>query len=176
MLFVEEYFSNNQNYFHENRINTLKHDMLCLSHDELLKINKLQFRKPINMFFVSFILGIFGIDRFLLKEYWSGFFKFITFGGFYLWMIIDWFLIIKKTREYNYNILMNYLISNNSTSIEENKNSETTEGKLEKEIINNSQDSLKTIEHVDNRSINVLVNGSTWKIKNIKTGDKLSNN
>jgi len=41
------------------------------------------------VFFLSFMWGVFGADRFYLGKYWTGLLKLLTFGGFGLWAIID---------------------------------------------------------------------------------------
>ncbi|HUC96306.1 MAG TPA: TM2 domain-containing protein [Candidatus Saccharimonadales bacterium] len=46
------------------------------------------------VFFISFMWGTFGIDRFYLGKIWTGILKLLTFGGFGLWTIIDLVLIM----------------------------------------------------------------------------------
>jgi TM2 domain-containing membrane protein YozV len=41
------------------------------------------------VFFLSFMWGVFGADRFYLGKYWTGILKLLTFGGLGLWAIID---------------------------------------------------------------------------------------
>lgn len=41
------------------------------------------------VFFLSFMWGVFGADRFYLGKYWTGILKLLTFGGFGIWAIID---------------------------------------------------------------------------------------
>jgi TM2 domain-containing membrane protein YozV len=50
---------------------------------------------------LSLTLGSFGIDRFYIGNVILGILKLITFGGAFIWTIIDWFLIMGATRRAN---------------------------------------------------------------------------
>lgn len=49
------------------------------------------------VFFLSFMWGTFGIDRFYLGKIWTGILKLVTFGGFGLWVLIDLIVIMTGT-------------------------------------------------------------------------------
>lgn len=59
---------------------------------EIEKTN--QQRHFLAVFFLSFMWGSFGVDRFYLGKVWTGILKLISFGGFGLWVIIDLVLIM----------------------------------------------------------------------------------
>lgn len=45
-------------------------------------------------FFLSFMFGVFGVDRFYLGKYMTGILKLVSFGGFGFWAMIDLSLIM----------------------------------------------------------------------------------
>jgi TM2 domain-containing membrane protein YozV len=50
---------------------------------------------------VSLLAGTLGIDRFLIGDTGLGIGKLLTCGGFGIWAIIDWFMIMDATRDKN---------------------------------------------------------------------------
>jgi TM2 domain-containing membrane protein YozV len=53
---------------------------------------------------LSICFGWFGLDRFYIGNAILGVLKLLTFGGFFIWTIIDWFLIMSATRRANVGI------------------------------------------------------------------------
>ena len=64
------------------------------------------YKNPQTLLIVSIFLGHFGVDRFMLGETGLGIAKLLTCGGLGIWTIVDWFLIMGKTKESNYQLFM----------------------------------------------------------------------
>lgn len=74
--------------------------------DMILAVPK---KEPVVALVLGLFLGYLGIDRFYIGDIGLGIGKLLTFGGCGIWHIIDWFLIMRATREKNFEVLMNYL-------------------------------------------------------------------
>jgi TM2 domain-containing membrane protein YozV len=61
-------------------------------------------RDPAAALALSLFLGYFGADRFYIGNVILGILKLITIGGFFIWMLVDWFLIMDATRKANFKI------------------------------------------------------------------------
>jgi TM2 domain-containing membrane protein YozV len=69
-------------------------------------LQTLPYKNPTTLLIFSLFLGGLGVDRFMLGQTGVGIAKLLTCGGFGFWTIIDWFLIMGKTKEVNYQLLM----------------------------------------------------------------------
>lgn len=54
-------------------------------------------RHYLAVFFLGFMWGTFGVDRFYLGKVGTGLLKLFTFGGFGLWVLIDMIIIMTGT-------------------------------------------------------------------------------
>ena len=75
--------------------------MKQMSDQEITMVESLDYKDPNMVFFISFFFGYMGIDRFIIGDTLLGVLKLVTFGGCCIWTLIDWFLIIDRTRELN---------------------------------------------------------------------------
>ena len=87
----------------------LKEDYLNFHKNQFNAIQGIQLKDPMIMLLLSLFLGSWGIDRFLLKEIGLGIIKLLTAGGCGIWTIVDWFLVMNRTREFNYKLVSNSL-------------------------------------------------------------------
>ena len=69
---------------------------------KFLAIQTQSYKDPTMLLIVSLIAGYLGIDRFILGEVGLGIAKLFTCGGLGIWTIVDWFIIMDRTRDINY--------------------------------------------------------------------------
>ena len=107
--FVKQYIMANANFFPEGSVNELGARLSKLSQNQFNAIQGIQLKDPMIMLLLSLFLGGWGVDRFLLKEIGLGVVKLLTCGGCGIWTIIDWFLVMNKTREFNQKLVLDSL-------------------------------------------------------------------
>ena len=96
----------NPDFFPEDSVNELGARLSKLSQNQFNAIQGIQLKDPMIMLLLSLFLGGWGVDRFLLKEIGLGVVKLLTCGGCGIWTIIDWFLVMNKTREFNQKLVL----------------------------------------------------------------------
>ncbi len=88
-------------YFEGFQLTAIREKLLRVDDTKLLQLQAANFKDPITMLIISILGGHFGIDRFLIGDVGLGVVKLLTCGGLGVWTIIDWFLIMGRTREMN---------------------------------------------------------------------------
>ena len=106
---VDTYIMCNAQFLPAEKIHYIKERLLTLTDSQWTNIQCMQLKNPTTSILISLFAGPLGIDRFYVGDTGLGIGKLITCGGFGLWTIIDWFLIMGVTREKNYQMLMTIL-------------------------------------------------------------------
>lgn len=107
---VELYIMANQKYFEADKILIIRNKLNQLSEDQYLVLSAIELKDPTTMLLISLFLGSFGVDRFMLGDTGMGILKLLTMGLCGILTIIDWFTISKKTKEQNFNKIMNVIL------------------------------------------------------------------
>ncbi len=81
---------------------SIKADLEKIDDDKLMLFQTISYKSPTVSIILSLFLGFLGIDRFYIGNILFGILKLLTLGGFGIWTIIDWFLIMSATRKVNY--------------------------------------------------------------------------
>ncbi|SMO61068.1 TM2 domain-containing protein [Saccharicrinis carchari] len=98
---VDMFIMTNGKYFESHEVIQIREQLLQLDDSKWSLIQTLQFKDPTTSLIVSLLGGSLGIDRFMIGDTGLGIGKLLTCGGFGIWAIIDWFIIMGATREKN---------------------------------------------------------------------------
>lgn len=66
-------------------------------------------KNPTTVLILSLLVGNLGVDRFILGQTGLGVAKLLTCGAAGIWSLIDIFTAIKRTKEYNMNLILKNL-------------------------------------------------------------------
>lgn len=102
---VDFYITTNAKYFEPSAIPVIREKLLAADDTKFVAAQSIELKDPTTMLLLSLFLGYLGIDRFMLGDTGMGILKLLTGGCCGVLTIIDWCLITKKTKEYNFNSL-----------------------------------------------------------------------
>jgi len=103
---VNTYLLTNKDYFPTEKMPFIKEALSKVPDEKADALMFTEFKQPVTMLLFSLFLGFLGVDRFMLGEVGMGVLKLLTCGGCGIWAIIDWFIILNKTKEKNFDQLM----------------------------------------------------------------------
>lgn len=98
---VDMYIMSNSKFFEAHQIPMLRDMLLQADDSKFLALQTANTKDPTTMIIISLLAGGLGVDRFMLGETGMGIAKLLTCGGLGIWTIIDWFIIMGRTRELN---------------------------------------------------------------------------
>lgn len=107
---VDMYLMANSKHFESHQIGFLRDQLLQADDSRMLALQSANLKDPTTMLIVSLLAGSLGVDRFMLGETGTGIAKLLTCGGLGIWTIVDWFLIMGKARQLNFNKVQHALL------------------------------------------------------------------
>lgn len=102
---IDLYLTTNAKYFEPTAIPVLRSKLEKADEATFLSIQACELKDPTTLLLVSIFLGTLGIDRFMLGDTGMGILKLLTCGCCGILTIIDWFTIIRKTKQKNLSTL-----------------------------------------------------------------------
>ena len=103
---VDYFMMTNQKYFATEKAMYVREKLLALPDEQMALVTTVDLKDPTTMLLISLFLGSLGVDRFMLGDTGMGVLKLLTLGVCGVLTIIDWFSIMNKTKEMNFNNLM----------------------------------------------------------------------
>jgi TM2 domain-containing membrane protein YozV len=100
---IELFFATQASKFHPEHLSVMRNYLEKMDDEKFFRLQTMQFKDPTLLLVLSILVGHFGVDRFLLDQTGIGVAKLLTCGGLGVWTIVDWFLIMGLTRDYNFN-------------------------------------------------------------------------
>ncbi|MDY0089235.1 MAG: TM2 domain-containing protein [Flavobacteriaceae bacterium] len=98
---VDMFMMTNGKFFEGHHLNSIREKLLNMDDEKWPLVQMLQFKDPTTALLISIFVGAYGIDRFYIGDTGMGIGKLLTCGGFGIWAIVDWFLIMGATKEKN---------------------------------------------------------------------------
>ena len=106
---VDMYVMTNQKYFPPEKIMYLKEKLAAMDESKFAMVSTVELKDPTTLLIISLFLGGLGVDRFMLGDTGMGILKLLTGGCCGILTIIDWFTVMNRTKELNFNNLMTLL-------------------------------------------------------------------
>lgn len=107
---VDMYLMSHSKYFESHNIAIIRDMMLKADDSKMMAVMSINLKDPTAIVIFSVVVGVLGIDRFMLGDVGLGVLKLLTCGGLYIWFIVDWFMVVNRAKEINYESLMRALM------------------------------------------------------------------
>lgn len=107
---VEMFLATNGKYFDKSKLIMIKDKLSNMSDTKEMVLSATEFKNPTTMLLISIFIGEFGVDRFMLHQTGMGVLKLLTGGLCGILWLIDIFTIQNKTKESNFNTLIQVIM------------------------------------------------------------------
>jgi TM2 domain-containing membrane protein YozV len=107
---VDMYIMSNAKYFESHMVPQIRERLIQLDDSKFIYLQTVNLKDPTISLVISLLGGGLGIDRFYLGDTGLGIAKLLTCGGLGIWSIVDWFLIMGRAREVNFQKLQMVLM------------------------------------------------------------------
>ena len=99
---VDMWLMANSKYLPNDKIMYVKERLQNMDESKWSMLQTVDFKDPIVLLVVSLLIGSLGIDRFMVGDIGLGILKLLTLGLCGILTIIDWFLIMNRAKEVNF--------------------------------------------------------------------------
>ena len=106
---VDMFLMSQNKFFESYHLMEIKEMLLKADDSKFTNVQVQQYKDPTTVLNVSLSAGPLGIDRFMIGDTGLGIGKLLTCGGFGIWAIIDYFLIMGATKNKNFEKLVTSL-------------------------------------------------------------------
>jgi len=103
---VDMFLMANAKYLEDHQMYYIRERLLEMDESKWRMLQFMQFNDPVIILIVSLVTGPLAVDRFMIGDTGLGIAKLLTCGGFGIWMLIDWVIIMGITRRKNTEKLM----------------------------------------------------------------------
>lgn len=106
---VDMYIANYAKFFPSDKVFLLKDKLVACDDSKYVMLASIDLKDPTTILIVSIFLGGLGIDRFMIGDVGMGILKLLTGGLCGVLTLIDWFVISGKTKEKNFQSVIQIL-------------------------------------------------------------------
>ncbi len=103
---VDMFIATMSTKFPNTKIMVIKERLERLDDSKFTVVQSMDYKDPTTLLIISIFLGALGVDRFMLGEIGLGVLKLLTLGGCGIWTIIDWFTVMNRTKEKNFQVFL----------------------------------------------------------------------
>ena len=100
------WLSSNRKFFKVQHQMLLQKKLEEMPDDQIMMLSGVELRDPTLLLIVAVFFGYWGVHRFMIGDIGMGILELLTGGGCGLLWLIDLFVIMDKTKEYNYQQIM----------------------------------------------------------------------